>query len=250
MTLLIDLENDFFIVKLSSREEFVRAMSEGPWMVGDNYLHVQRWRHNFNAEAARIYSLPVWVRFPTLPVEYYSEAWLRYVGNQIGKTIKVDNTTLATARGRFARVCVEIDLVKPLLASYRLRGIDYHIQYEGLQDICFSCGKFGHRAIHCTPCAKTDEHHGQSEENKEANGTTATEPSKEGVEGGKSGLGPWMVAQRTRRRPAKNMKGNSVNGSSTAESGEIRADPKSKADVTAKKGVYFETMSCFGRGAF
>lgn len=55
--LLIDLANDFFIVKLGRREEFIRALSERPWMIRDNYLHVQRWKPNFTAEEAVITSM-------------------------------------------------------------------------------------------------------------------------------------------------------------------------------------------------
>src|SRR4051812_39665336 len=116
-------------------------------MVGDNYLHAKRWRPNFIVEAARIYTLLVWVRFPTLLVEYYSKTWLWRAGNHIGKMIKVDSSTLTASRGKFARVCIKVDLNKPLLASYRMRGVDYHLQYEGLQEICFKCGKFGHREV-------------------------------------------------------------------------------------------------------
>lgn len=39
--MLIDLDNDFFIVKPMSREEFIGALGEGPWMKGDNFLHMQ-----------------------------------------------------------------------------------------------------------------------------------------------------------------------------------------------------------------
>src|SRR3954467_8924873 len=79
--LLIDLGNDFFIVKLINREEYERALSEGPWMIGDHYLHVQRRRPNFHADSAKITSLPVWVRFPWILVEYYTEEWLRKAGD-------------------------------------------------------------------------------------------------------------------------------------------------------------------------
>lgn len=98
-------------------------------MIGDNYLHVQKWKPNFIAEEAKISTLPVWVRFPQLPVEYYTVDWLRKAGDEIGKTIKVDNTTLATTRGRFARVCVEIDMGKLLRTTYRMRGRDRRLQY-------------------------------------------------------------------------------------------------------------------------
>lgn len=84
------------------------------------------------------------MRFLTLPVKYYNEAWLRKAENHIGMTIKVDSTTLVASRGEFAKVCVEVDLNKPLLATYRMREIDYHLAYEGMHDIYFKCGKYGH----------------------------------------------------------------------------------------------------------
>lgn len=86
-------------------------------MIGDNYHHVQRWKPIFMAEKAKkakITSLPVWVRILLLPIEYYSEGWLRRVGNRIGRMIKVDATTLIPSRGKIIRVCVEVDLKKPL----------------------------------------------------------------------------------------------------------------------------------------
>lgn len=118
-------------------------------MIGENYLHVQRWRPNFIAEEATISCLPVWVRFLTLPLEYYKESWLCKAGDQIGRTIKVDSTTRDTARGRFARVCVEIDLKKPLMSCYKMKGRFFRLQYEGLHDICFKCEKYGHKEISC-----------------------------------------------------------------------------------------------------
>lgn len=71
----------------------------------------------------KITSLPVWVRFPWLAVEYYTEEWLRKAEDTLGRTIKVDKSTLATSRGKFVRVCMEIDLDKHLMATYRMRGV-------------------------------------------------------------------------------------------------------------------------------
>lgn len=74
--MLIDLSNNYFIFKLYKREEYESALLDGPWMIGDNFLHVQRWSPNFIVEK-EINKLPVWVRFPVLPVEYYTERWLK-----------------------------------------------------------------------------------------------------------------------------------------------------------------------------
>lgn len=62
------------------------------------------------------------------------EKWLQRAGNQIGKIIKVDDTTLATTRRKFTRVCVEVDLSKPQKAGYKMRSREWRLQYEGLQD--------------------------------------------------------------------------------------------------------------------
>lgn len=40
--IFIDLGYDFFIAKIGRREEYERALTEGPWMIGNNYHHVQR----------------------------------------------------------------------------------------------------------------------------------------------------------------------------------------------------------------
>lgn len=143
--MLIDLGSDFFIMKLTSMEEFTRALIEGPWMIEDNYHHVQRWQPNFVAEEMKISMPPVWIRIPQLPVEYYKMDWLKKTSNNIGRTIKVDTTTLAMSRGKFARVCIEIDLNKSLRSYFRMHRKAWRIQYEGLHDLFFTCGKYGHK---------------------------------------------------------------------------------------------------------
>lgn len=42
--------------------------------------------------------LSVRVRFPMLPVEYYTTQRLPRVGNKFGRTLKVDGTTLFASR--------------------------------------------------------------------------------------------------------------------------------------------------------
>lgn len=53
------------------------------------------------------------------------------------------------SRGKFVRVFVEVDLTKPLKAGYNLRGVLQEVQYEGLHELCFHCGKYVHRSLLC-----------------------------------------------------------------------------------------------------
>ncbi|CAI0432374.1 unnamed protein product [Linum tenue] len=50
---------------------------------------------------------------------------------------------------QYARVCVEVDLTKPVLDSYRNEGKKYYIEYESLHNICMECGKYGHAKASC-----------------------------------------------------------------------------------------------------
>ncbi|KAI9116786.1 hypothetical protein K1719_012152 [Acacia pycnantha] len=51
---LIPLSNGYFIVSFSNKEDRAYAFQEGPWMIEDHYLTVQRWRPNFNPHKADI----------------------------------------------------------------------------------------------------------------------------------------------------------------------------------------------------
>lgn len=71
------------------------------------------------------------------------------IASAIGKPIRVDKNTINVARGRFARVCVEIDLMQPIVGKYWLDGHWYQVEYEGLHLICSKCGCYNHLTQNC-----------------------------------------------------------------------------------------------------
>ena len=122
-------------------------LTEGPWIIGGHYLTIQKWKPNLNPTTERITSTAAWIRFPEMPIKYLDQKILTQIGNKIGKTIKVDRKTAQQSRG--ARICVEIDLEKPLIPKIILGNRWQRIEYEGLQQVCFVCGKFGHKFDEC-----------------------------------------------------------------------------------------------------
>ncbi|KAH0977196.1 hypothetical protein GBA52_026915 [Prunus armeniaca] len=52
-------------------------------------------------------------------------------------------------RGRFAHLCVELDLSRSLEAFVQINNVWYNVEYEGLPDICYLCGRYGHKREHC-----------------------------------------------------------------------------------------------------
>ncbi|CAL1375853.1 unnamed protein product [Linum trigynum] len=109
------------------------------------------------------------------------------IGKRIGRPLQVDQATSTGARLDYARVCVEVDLSKPLLSQFRIHGVKYFIQYEGLEKICLICEKYFEWSG--CPCSfggpsKSDEEPMASEIDKEPN------PEPEKV------YGEWMIAKK------------------------------------------------------
>lgn len=111
------LVEGYNVVCFYSRSDYLRVLEGGPWIVLGHYLTVFKWRLKFRPHAEKVTSTLVWVRFPNIPPEMLEEEILSSMGDMIGRTIKVDSTSLTGLRGRFARVCVEVNLAAPLIPS-------------------------------------------------------------------------------------------------------------------------------------
>ena len=64
----------------------------------------------------------VWIRIPGLNVGYYDEDVLTSMASMVGKPVKIDQNTTKAARGKFARICVEINLTEPVVGRICLDG--------------------------------------------------------------------------------------------------------------------------------
>ncbi|KAK2647582.1 hypothetical protein Ddye_015071 [Dipteronia dyeriana] len=67
----------------------------------------------------------------------------------LGKMCKADHITENQASGRFARICVEIDISNPLLGAITIEDRSIRMEYESLGSICFKCGWIGHNKDSC-----------------------------------------------------------------------------------------------------
>ncbi|KAJ4834021.1 hypothetical protein Tsubulata_010730 [Turnera subulata] len=72
--------------------------------------------------------------------------------------VRIDHNTEDALRGRYARVALEIDLMKPLQSQVFVDDRWFHISYENIPDICFTCGLVGHSMASC-PTASTGPPH-------------------------------------------------------------------------------------------
>ncbi|XP_057418637.1 uncharacterized protein LOC130712838 [Lotus japonicus] len=137
---LMDVDNGFYLVTFDKDEDKNKVIGGGPWMIFDHYLAVSTWSPEFISPAARVQRTLAWIRIPGLNVAFYDESFLMSVARVIGRPIKVDINTLSGDRGRFARICVELDLTKAVIGRICIEDFWYKVEYEGLHIICTKCG--------------------------------------------------------------------------------------------------------------
>ncbi|CAL1356042.1 unnamed protein product [Linum trigynum] len=190
-----DMKNGCFLVRFRNQKDYEWAMEGGPWLLGDTYLTVHRWFKGFNPWKTVITTTMVWAQLPELPIEFINKEAVMKIGQWLGKPVRVDRATELGARGKFARLCVEVDLTQPLLSQYKIEGTTYLIQYEGLDDLCTNCGTYGKSGGKCQ-CDL-------AEKAMETEGVQADEVEK--VEDPTQGrtYGDWMVVKRRDRRPGR-----------------------------------------------
>ncbi|CAN1176766.1 hypothetical protein LINPERHAP2_LOCUS32719 [Linum perenne] len=143
-----DMANSFFLVRFSENDDYQRAAFGGPWKIYDYLISVSCWSPSF-IENEPIKKILTWVRLPKLPIHYFNQVAVNRIGNYIGRTVRMDLATSEGARGRYARLCMEVDVTKPLLGKYMIEDKELFIEYESLANICFSCGVYGHKEELC-----------------------------------------------------------------------------------------------------
>ncbi len=191
----------------------MHALLGGPWLIFGHYLITQPWDKDFDADKATINKVIAWIRVPGMSLHLYDKRVLRQIGRMVGKLVKIYYNTNLFGRAKFARLAVEVDLTKPLVASFTFKEKIHKIVYEGFPRIFFYCGHFGHVIEHCSENPEASiVHNSVSPDNHGA----STGPNQQDNSGPTSAqpYGPWMLVQKRGRRITRNQsKGSNVTSS-------------------------------------
>lgn len=147
-------------------------------------------------------SIAVWIRLNELPIEHYDVEALQHIGRAIGTVLRVDTFTATETRGRFARLCVQIDVDKLLITAVMIGNLEQTVSYEGIQSCPYTIR-------HEPPSREVSLEAGVDEGEGSHDSCEANSPKSEmgpidqergGVqeEGHASTYGPWVVVARTK----------------------------------------------------
>ncbi|KAG0470660.1 hypothetical protein HPP92_017360 [Vanilla planifolia] len=150
---ILDLSAGCFCLHFESTEDRNSIWLNGPWQVAGQAMGLDVWTPNFRPSTNSAMHAPVWVRFPALPLLYWDTENIIRIAKSIGDPILLDGWTGDLQRSTYARVCVRMDLSKPLKPGMWLTGdlgrTFQPFKYEGLPQLCFSCGRVGHHSHQC-----------------------------------------------------------------------------------------------------
>ncbi|KAJ4839687.1 hypothetical protein Tsubulata_032272 [Turnera subulata] len=149
---VIDIENNYFVARFANDMDYENVLLNGPW----------------------------------LPLGRYHSRILCTLGDLVGRTVKIDQNTAKSRRGRLAKVAVAIDLKKPVKDTVILQKEEIKVSYEGLPLICQSCDLIGHNPLLCPT--------------RHANSSTDPQPSASPQE--QQGLPPTASEEAGPSRPA------------------------------------------------
>ncbi|KAJ0961561.1 hypothetical protein J5N97_001546 [Dioscorea zingiberensis] len=201
------MANGFFLIRCETEKMMETILEEGPWTINGMVLHLLRWKPDFQACYEKLSTATIWIQMYNLPLEYMDVETLEPLATNIGQVVKVDLTTLVGDRAKFARVCVELDLTKPLKrgiwAQSPAKRFFIPILYEKLPTFCYKCGIVGHGAERCqvmeqggnVGAAGTQENRNMINPSSTTSGNEELkkDPRKE------PGYGNWMIAGRRKK---------------------------------------------------
>ncbi|MBA0607083.1 hypothetical protein Godav_019444 [Gossypium davidsonii] len=98
-------------------DDYLEALSGGPWAIFGHYLIVHLWTSAFTTDQDHLNSLMVWIRQPGLPKGLYTKSLLKFIERAIEPITKIDRNTDNYTMGQFVRLAIYIDLGKPLISK-------------------------------------------------------------------------------------------------------------------------------------
>ena len=210
---LVDLGHDYFLARFELDADLDHVLKDGPWFIGQHFLAIKSWETEFKASSANLSQVAIWIRLSELPIEYYDPVILKKIGSNIGLVLRIDGHTASNARGRFARLCVQVSLDKPLAKNVIIGKFRQPITYEGIQSLCFSCGRIGHRKDACPQTIREPTKHVNHEHGSHPTQVPISSPSPSSSEPFSSDrvsspreavpdfFGPWLLVSKKKPNP-------------------------------------------------
>ncbi|KAG5236501.1 DUF4283 domain-containing protein [Salix suchowensis] len=179
-------ESGWLIYKFQNEEDKFSMLCGGPYLVYGRPLILRSMSEYFDFSSSEMTQVPVWIKFPNLPLKYWTPRCLSKLASVLGKPIQCDKLTATKERVSYARVLVEVDLLAELRSSINVtlpngNPLIQRVIYETLPKFGKHCKVLGHSTGACSKgkaeartVKKADPANVASEENVKDKGSVFT----------------------------------------------------------------------------
>ena len=147
-------ESGWLVYNFKNEDDKLAVLNGGPYLIYGRPLILKSMPEFFDFSKKEMASVPVWVKFPNLPLKCWSLRSLSKISSLLGKPIQCDRLTASKGRISYARVLIEIDLREHLPVSVPIglpngHFIDQLVIFESLPQFCKTCNSIGHSSTNC-----------------------------------------------------------------------------------------------------
>nr|TKR85199.1 hypothetical protein D5086_0000250520 [Populus alba] len=137
-------DSGWLIYRFSHEKDKLSVLSGGPYLIYGKPLILHPMTRFFDFSNEEMSRVPVWVRFPNLPLYCWSPSCLSKIASVLGKPIQSDHMTSTLSRLSYARVLVEIDLREDLQQFVEISlssrpTLHQKATYKALPKFCTHC---------------------------------------------------------------------------------------------------------------
>ncbi|KAL0294381.1 UNVERIFIED_CONTAM: hypothetical protein Sangu_3220500 [Sesamum angustifolium] len=140
------------LISLTNESDYNRLWLRRIWILNGFPMRVFKWSPTFTPDHESSI-VPIWVCLPELPAHLFRKDALFAIARNIGTPLQIADSTFNQSNLANARVCVEIDLLKPLLKEIDIQicgtTIVQSIVYEHIPSYCSLCKHVGHCDADC-----------------------------------------------------------------------------------------------------
>ncbi|XP_060200629.1 uncharacterized protein LOC132628891 [Lycium barbarum] len=107
-------DNGYYMFRFWTKEDRDLILQSGPYTYNSKPLILKQWEMNFRFDHGSMNVIPLWVKFPRLPVGYWFVKALSKLASVGGKPLYTYKYTANLKKVSYARPLMETDISKPL----------------------------------------------------------------------------------------------------------------------------------------
>ena len=146
-------ENGLYFFRFRDPDARDWVMEYGPWHLTGRPFILCAWQPYMDMLNIQLTSIPIWVKFYNIPLEYWTNTSLGCISSVAGNPLHLDSLTENQSKLSFARICIEVGVDCEFPKSILLdmgngKYSTIRIEYPWAPQCCSNCKLFGYNLVH------------------------------------------------------------------------------------------------------